>query len=527
MKLSYSNFRGVRPKKAAHLLENSEAVQADAVKLKSGELRTWDNELFTQDLESSEEIETIFLYLGQYWFEFTADVDIQAGPVALDTAYRMYYTGDGIPKKTNLTEAITGSGALPINFYPIGVPIPAVAITAALGAGGAGDARDVAYAWTVVTSWGEESAPSDVSNIVSALQGQTVNLSGMTLVWQPGKTYTVNNWVFPVTDNGYVYKCVTAGVSGAIEPPWGSTIDGNTTDNTVVWRCYKKNILTDSGAEKRIYRANTGSASRIWSFLDSITMAATTYEDTTEDDDLGATLLPSYDVNTAVQWDPPPDTLQGLVACSGGFFAGFVGKDLYFSEPYYPHAWPYRLPLPYTIVGLAVKGNYLYVMTDSYPYAFIGTHPLAMTPEKLANPKQCASKQGIVTFDRGVLYPSNVSLEWIEGNEQKSVLDLMDAYSKDEWEAIYPATMKATFHNGCYIAFYKSGETEGGIVIDVINGIISTLPYHATAVYTDIDTDTMYYTKRSYRMLLLESGTPYPTRTNIVLLESGDNILME
>ncbi|GAG79557.1 unnamed protein product, partial [marine sediment metagenome] len=44
---------------------------------------------------------------------------------------------DGIPKKTNKTEATTGAGAMPINFFPLAVPTAKLAATATLGGGGA------------------------------------------------------------------------------------------------------------------------------------------------------------------------------------------------------------------------------------------------------------------------------------------------------------------------------------------------------------------------------------------------------
>ena len=45
------------------------------------------------------------------WLEFTVDVDVVPGPVADTTDFRVYYTGDGVPKKTNWAAATTsGTG---------------------------------------------------------------------------------------------------------------------------------------------------------------------------------------------------------------------------------------------------------------------------------------------------------------------------------------------------------------------------------------------------------------------------------
>lgn len=485
MIFTYRNFNGIRPKLADHLLPRPSAVVASQVEIESGELRPLRNNQEIEELESITELQTIYFFLGTYWFEFDADVDVQESPVDGDTANRIYYTGDGLPKKTNLVEATTGAGAMPINFYPLAVPTPDVAASVALGAGGSGDTRDITYVWTVVTSWGEEGAPSPASTVVSALQGQTVELTGMSLEWQAGASYAINSWVFPSVANGYVYRCVSAGVSDGSEPTFGTTVDGDTTDNTVTWRCYKDDILTDSGAEKRIYRANTGTTGAVWTLLDTISMATEAYTDTTADDELESTVLPSED------WNPPQEALKGLTLCSGGFFAGFVGKDLYLSEPYRPHAWPYSFSVASTIVGLSTVGNVLVVMTTGKPVLFNGTHPSSLTPTVLDESKKCVSKKGIVSTKHGVFYPSNDSLQWIDGVNQKSFTE--EIFSSEDWQEYYPTTMHSVFHDGKYYGFYSSGGNEGGIVIDLSTMAVTTLDFYPVAAFVDVESENMYF----------------------------------
>ena len=249
MLISNQTFKGIRPAAAAHKLGADEAQEAANCVIHKGDLRPWDNEQVSSTLTGTGTIQTIYRYLSQYWFEWEADVDILESPIAADTAYRRYYTGDGIPKKTNEDEATTGSGAMPINFYPMGAPVPAHAPSGVAGAGGSGDDRDMSYLWTIVTSWGEESAPSTASDTVTAKNGQTVSLSSMTIVWQASTDYTTDHWVYPSTGGAYVYKCVQAGTSGGSEPTWGTTIDGDTTDSGCKWRCYKYDILFSGSAE--------------------------------------------------------------------------------------------------------------------------------------------------------------------------------------------------------------------------------------------------------------------------------------
>jgi len=487
MIISTGIFKGIRPKTASHLLENNEAQTAQNCKLYSGSLMPWYNKQEIVELELTVSILTIYYYLSSDWFEFSAEVDIVEGPVASDTANKRYYTGDGIPKKTNETEATTGSGAMPINFYPMQVPVPETALTATpSGSGGTGDDRDVTYVWTVVTSWGEEGPPSDASTIVQAKNGETVNLSGMDLTWQAGTAYTLDHWVIPTSLGDYVYKCTTAGTSGGAEPsPWGTTVDGNTSDGTCVWRCYKKGILYDSGGGKRIYRSAVGYDSANYRYLTQIAMATTAYADSTTDTNLG-------EIATVLDYISPPDTLIGLVGLSNGISAGFVGKDIYFSEPYYPHAFTENtLSLTESIVGLGVVGSTTVALTDGHPYVIPGSSPESMTPNKLPDIAPCMSKKGIVSCRFGVIFPTANGLYMIDGVQGQ--LLTKDIVTKNEWDDYYPSTMHGHFHDNKYIGFYKSGSNEGGIVYDLTNNVFTTLDFYATAAYTDPTTDIFYY----------------------------------
>lgn len=54
-------------------------------------------------------------------------------------------------------------------------------------------------------------------------------------VWAASTAYALNDYVAPVTHNGRVYKCTTAGTSAATQPTWPTTNGGTVTDGTVVW----------------------------------------------------------------------------------------------------------------------------------------------------------------------------------------------------------------------------------------------------------------------------------------------------
>lgn len=518
-KIALKAFRGIRPQVAPQLLDPIEAQIAENAKIYSGELRPWLNELKDADTNLSSLVRTIFKYRDDYWLEWSADVNVALGPISSDTTYRFYYTGDGIPKKSNFTMATTGAGAMPIEFLAMSVPIPSRVISATNNGGGAGDDRSVVWVWTAVTSWGEESAPSIASAVVTGLQGDSVDLSNMDFTWQASTTYQLNDYVIPTTPNGYMYICVQGGISGGSEPSWGTTIDQDTTDNAAVWRAYEYVI-----SAKRIYRLNTGEATARYQFVAEITDTQTTYTDSKTDTELAEILRTGY--GDYAYWSPPPQGLVGLVTLPGGIMAGFVGKDIYFCEPYYPHAWPeeYVLTLDQTVVALGVMENNLVAATEANPYIITGTHPESMTPVKMPTSLPCVSKRGLVSYPFGVLYPSTGGLVLVSEGRASVITD--GFYRQKEWELVYPDTMLGAYHDSKYFGFFDDGSTSGkAIVVDFKNQYITTLnmeiaatTLYAPALYVDEKTDKLYYIKQTPEVFLLIGGTSYPSRTNTLRL---------
>lgn len=524
MLISLQQFRGIRPKIDPELLPPEEAQTADNVKIRKGLLRPWDQCVLDSELVQVALLRTIYLYCDTHWLEWDADVDIVPAPIAGDTAYKLYYTGAGIPKKTNFDLATTGAGAKPISFYPLALPSPKPAPTAgAPGAGGAGDARDVNYVWTFVSNWGEESLPSPASNTVAPTQGQTVALSLMTHVWQAGTTYTVNESVIPTVPNGYLYKCIVAGTTSGVEPTtWGTTIDGNTTDNTVTWRCYPDNM-----SYKRIYRLNVGDEFGQYQYLTQIAAADTTYNDTKTDTELGEPLLTEA-------YDPPPDGLTGLTYMANGIIAGFSGKDVYFSEPYKAWAFPtdYIITVPASVVSLGSLGETIVVNTDTIPHLITGTDPASMTPVPLPEAAPCVSKRGTVATiidelgaSRGrVLYPAPDGLYMVDG--AAGTLLTRGHFDKKTWADYHPTTMHGHVHDNFYFGFYSYESESGCLVVDLLSGDVTPLSLYADAAYVDPKTDTLYYIKRTSAVLLQEGGTSFPSRANALLQEDEASYIL-
>jgi len=115
----------------------------------------------------------------------------------------------------------------------------------------------------------------------------------------------------------------------------------------------------------------------------------------------------------------------------------------------------YILAIEHDIVGLAVYGNMLMVMTDSNPYYFAGTHPTNVSPTKSQSIEPCTSKRSIVATLQGVLYSSPNGL--VLFNESGASVVTNPILSRQEWQRGFnPNGIKATQRGLEYLAFYNS-----------------------------------------------------------------------
>lgn len=56
--------------------------------------------------------------------------------------------------------------------------------------------------------------------------------------WQSGTKYMMGKIVRPTTPNNYTYLAINGGITGTLEPSWNTTVNGKTTDGTIVWECF-------------------------------------------------------------------------------------------------------------------------------------------------------------------------------------------------------------------------------------------------------------------------------------------------
>lgn len=445
--LKLANFSGISPRTGPTLLAPNQAQTARNVKLQSGELRPWRKPVLTYKCGLSD---THSIYRldntntgGTAWLEFTADTDVAPSPVADVSDFRVYYTDGTAPKKTNWNLATTnGTGVKPFpnTAYNMGVPAPTTAPTLVKSGGTGVVHEDRAYIYTYISTFGsvlEESAPSPAGTISYVEPDATVTVSAFSTA--------------PTTAAGYNITAI------------------------------------------RIYRSVTSATSAQYLYVGTVSVTPSTgaasgsFADTVLAANLGVALPSLY-------YTPPPATLQGLIAMPNGILAGFTGNQVWFSEPYLPHAWPaaYMMTVGAPIVGLGVFGQTLVVCTTQTPYLITGSQPGAMTQEKVPLPEPCVAKKSITSDQFGVLYASPNGLVSIAPGTQDVISRQL--FTRDEWQAYVPTSMVGVIYQNMYIGFYQAGSTKSAIIL--MRGDtppLITLDVASQAVFVSKSTANVYY----------------------------------
>ena len=219
------------------------------------------------------------------------------------------------------------------------------------------------------------------------------------------------------------------------------------------------------------------------------------HNDTAGDTDIaGNNLLESF------FWFKPPDDLQGIILMSNGIVAGWRENEIWFSEPYRPHAWPstYVLTTEYPIVGMGVVNQNLVICTRGYPEIAFGQVPAAISMSKLLQIEPCISRKSILSNTRGVFYASpnglirvvpglveNITKDVISRNKWQTLMNLFD-FKAGEFDESYYAYGASTdigaFQENAFQVSspqaFSTGDEGGiftGILIDGRNQEISLL----------------------------------------------------
>lgn len=304
------------------------------------------------------------------------------------------------------------------------------------------------YVATFKTDWGEESAPSEPSNLLEMDQNDVPTIS------RPNSTRV------------------------------GSAL---ASANITSW-C--------------LYRSNTGSQTSSFQFVDEMPIATLSYADTKKAAQLGESC-------PTLTWEPPPfradmqnssypkpvvgtnPHLRGLTGMPNGIMAGFFDNTLAFCEPYVPYAWPleHQITTEFPIVGLGVFGQTLFVGTAGNPYFVSGADSASMSAQKMDASQACASARSIVSVQGGVLYASPDGLCAADPSGVKVVSDGL--FAREDWQKLNPTTMFAASHENIYYLWY-TGAGGGCLTFDLSTKKLGRIDLPATAAFTDKLSDTMY-----------------------------------
>ena len=290
------------------------------------------------------------------------------------------------------------------------------------------------YIATFVTDWGEESAPSAVSDMVEVDQ----------------------------------YSAVEVEVPA---PPPGRHI--------TKWR---------------LYRSNTGSEMSAFQFVAEGEIASRTYVDSKRGADLGEVsptsgwLEPPFRQDSAGAPKGAAPYLRGAVGMPNGIVAGFIDNFVAFCEPYHPYAWPveYQITTEHPIVGLGVFGQSLFVGTMGAPYIMSGADSANMSALQLQSDQSCVARRSICGVGNGAIYasPDGLCLATPSGVQ----LLTAELWAREDWQALHPHEIIAVVHEGVYY-FWTS---QGGYALDFVSKRLGRVSVDPTAVHQDVLTDHVY-----------------------------------
>lgn len=510
-------FGGLAPKIGKRLLPDTGATYSENVKIQSGELRYLRKPGFQYLPLSPKAASPLSIFKARNgssassWFSWPVDVDCVRVPLATDVESRFCWTGDGAPKMAIYTSAVSGAGSnypLLANELMLGIPTPVVAPTVGKTAGpGAGSTVTRYYCYTFLSQYGEESAPSPISAVLTGKTDDQWDISGMSTAprntgvvsstTRSGSTITAvtsaYNWlrvgdsvvvagvgtmteangtfvVTAVAANGLSFSyVVTAAATGT--PGTAGTWTRSTAWNTA---SMTKNLYRTSGSTGAFQLVNNA----------TIAVATTTYTDTYTD----ATIAGDDLISTG--WEPPPVGMTCLCVHSSGALCGLVNNLMCFSEPLQPHAWPqaYQLSSGYNGVGLATFGSTVVMATSGPPFVATGVEPASMTGEDYKGMYPCLSKNSVISVGDGVLYSSKHGLVAV-GTQGVSIFT-DPWYTRDEWELLNPSTMQCATANGRVYCTYTSNGSTTTLIFDGPN--LTTATPQLTALYADESTGELY-----------------------------------
>lgn len=293
----------------------------------------------------------------------------------------------------------------------------------------------------------------------------------------------------------YVYTWVTSFGEESEPCPASAAIDWQA-GNTVTLSGFASAPAGRAIAKQRIYRSQTGTTGTYFYLIAERAASNGNFSDTVAVDGFQEA-LPSAD------WNPPPSGLQGLVALSNGIMAGFVGRSVYFSEAYRPHAWPekYIQSTDSDIVALEAIEDTIFVLTKANPYVGRGSTPDAILLVKATADAPCVNARGVANLRAAICYPTNDGLA-VATADGAVTLPSTPLFGRDDWRAFDPASIIGCHHQGRYVAFYNTVDKTGAPVAGMFMVTLGSQPAMirssavASAAFHDDEDGGLYFLEK-------------------------------
>lgn len=367
---------------------------------------------------------------GDWWFAFNQHVDVAKTQVFDDVEERTYFTGPwptGASKlrKTRFDLATQGAGPYPSVWLDGSIPKPDTPVITMVSGDSDTSVEPEArfYVATFVTTWDEESEPGPTSARVTYRPGNTVAISGIP------------------------------------QPPSGA----NNVNRVRLWR------WTDTGDAEGDIRMVVELPVGTTEFIDNIATI-----------DLSASVLATRG------WDAAPEGLIGLRNLPNQMAVAHKGFDVYLCEPQAYYAWPikYVQSLDGKVIATAGYGQALVALTENKTFIGYGTDPESINLVKAEVPADCGgttSARSVVADVGGVVYANRHGL--VSLGSGGGALITEKYMGKEEWSAFSPDSVLGAMDGGKYMAFWQSGDSSGGLVLDPnVQGLVRT-NIHATAAH--------------------------------------------
>lgn len=463
MRIVWDTFGAEIPRVDDHLLPPNYASLAENAQVIKGDLRAFRAPSKTAALTGTT-VKSIYLHTensNEHWVDSSAERHYIKSPVAAETYERAYFSGETEARFFS-NDHLSGTPAAfnqATDYYKLGIPAPTAAPTVTTTAGGAGYKG---YVYSFVNSYGDEGPPSPIGSDTDYDSG-TVAIAAI----QNAPADRAINRI-------YLYRTNASSTgSGAFQYVLQATwFSATTIYATGVFVIY-------SGA---LYKCTSEHAAGAWN----------AGHFTAGDDVADAALLAVF---PKTNFDPPPTGIKGLSSMGYGGAVGFLGRDLYFSEPFYVHAYPtgYIVPLFHDIVSITVEKNMVFVATEGPPYLVYGDHPSVMSRVVYESDYPGLNIRGACAGKGGAFFVTRQGL--IHNNGSGPVNVTQSLLTADDWADYHPDVLMIAWHQQKIFGFDPTGAH--GFMIDFSGDTMQFIPL-------GLDVDAIYTSDTGYLYLAMD-----------------------